>query len=69
MIRLTEKIQVFHWLQIFRLLTETHAMPVLLAINGVEINCTQEELINVGLSLASGSMKFEELCRWLNDHN
>ena len=46
-----------------------HAMLVLLAINGVEINCTQEELINVGLSLASSSMKFEELCRWLNEHN
>ena len=46
-----------------------HAMLVLLAINGVEINCTQEELINVGLSLAGSSMKFEELCRWLNEHN
>ncbi len=46
-----------------------HAMLVFLAINGVEINCTQEELINVGLSLADGSMKFEELCRWLNEHN
>ena len=44
-------------------------MPVFLAINGVEINCTQEELINVGLSLAGSSMKFEELCRWLNEHN
>ena len=46
-----------------------HAMLVFLELNGVEINCTQNELIDVGLLLAGGSMKFEELCQWLNEHN
>ena len=46
-----------------------HAMLVFLALNGVEINCTQAELIDVGLSLADGSMEFEELCKWLSEHN
>ena len=46
-----------------------HAMLVFLALNGVEIDCTQEELIDVGLSLASGSMKFEELCKWLSNYS
>ena len=46
-----------------------HAMLVFLALNGVEIECTQAELIDVGLSLASGTMQFEELCAWLNEHN
>lgn len=46
-----------------------HAMLVFLALNGVEINCTQAELIDVGLSLAGGSMEFEVLCKWLSEHN
>ena len=46
-----------------------HAILVFLALNGVEINCNQTELIDVGLSLADGSMEFEELCKWLSDHN
>ena len=46
-----------------------HAMLVFLALNGVEIECTQAELIDIGLSLASGTMQFEELCAWLNEHN
>ena len=44
-------------------------MLVFLALNGVEIDCTQAELIDVGLSLADGSMELEELCKWLSDHN
>lgn len=46
-----------------------HIMLVFLALNGIEIECTQEELITLGLSLADGSMKFDELFDWLNHHN
>lgn len=46
-----------------------HAMLVFLALNGVEIICTQDELINVGLGLADGSMGFEQLFQWLSEHN
>lgn len=44
-------------------------MLVFLAVNGVEIECTQKELIDVGLSLAGGTMNAEELSAWLSTHN
>lgn len=46
-----------------------HVMLVFLAINGVEIECTQQELIDVGLSLADGTMNAEKLLIWLSSHN
>lgn len=45
-----------------------HTMLVFLALNGIEIMCSQTELINVGLSLADGSMKFDALFEWLTHH-
>lgn len=42
-----------------------HAMLVFLALNGVEVCCSQQELILTGLSLTDGSMRFEGLCEWL----
>ena len=46
-----------------------HTMLVFLAANGVEIECTQKELIDVGLSLADGTMNAEKLLTWLSSHN
>ena len=46
-----------------------HTMLVFLELNGVEIDCTQEELVEVGLSLASGKMSAEMLFEWLGNHN
>ena len=46
-----------------------HIMLVFLAANGVEIECTQKELIDVGLSLADGTMNAEKLLIWLSSHN
>ncbi len=45
-----------------------HAMLVYLALNGVEIYCTQEELAELGLSLAQSTLGFEELLKWLIEH-
>ena len=44
-------------------------MLVFLALNGVEISSTQEELVEVGLALANGSMNAYELFAWLSKHN
>lgn len=44
-------------------------MLVFLAINGIDISCTQEDLIKIGLSLADDTMTFEELSVWLSFHN
>lgn len=46
-----------------------HIMLIFLEINGVEVNYTQEELIKIGLGLADGKMKYEELIQWLKEHN
>ncbi|WP_337404150.1 type II toxin-antitoxin system death-on-curing family toxin [Porcipelethomonas sp.] len=46
-----------------------HIMLIFLALNGVEIQCTQSELIEVGVNLANGKWKSEELFTWLNIHN
>jgi len=46
-----------------------HIMLVFLSLNGIELNYAQEELIDIGLKLAVGKMKAEELIIWLNSHN
>lgn len=46
-----------------------HIMLVFLSLNGIELNYAQEELIDIGLKLAAGKMKAEELIIWLNSHN
>ena len=39
-----------------------------LAINGVNIKYTDEELIHIGLSLADGKMSYEQLLCWITNH-
>lgn len=46
-----------------------HTMLVFLALNGVEIECTQTELVEIGLLLANGKMSVEKLTVWLSLHN
>ena len=45
-----------------------HAMLVFLAINGVDLVYTQAELISFGLSVADGSMAYEQILRWIMGH-
>src|SRR5690606_39032456 len=44
------------------------AMLVFLQINGIEISCTDEELIRLGLGLADGSVDYKNLLSWIIDH-
>lgn len=46
----------------------THAILVFLALNGIEIDYTQEELSDTILSVASGDCSFENLVKWIADH-
>ena len=39
-----------------------------LTINGINIKSTDEELISIGMSLASGKMKYDGLVEWINNH-
>ena len=45
-----------------------HAMLVFLALNGIEMDYTQEELSDTFLSLAAGKIGFEELLQWVLAH-
>ena len=45
-----------------------YVMLSFLEMNGVRISCTDEELITVGLSVADGSMGYDQLLQWVIDH-
>ncbi len=45
-----------------------HAMLTLLALNGIEIACTQKELSDTILDVAAGNIGYDELLQWLLDH-
>ncbi|MBR6452079.1 MAG: type II toxin-antitoxin system death-on-curing family toxin [Lachnospiraceae bacterium] len=46
----------------------TYIMLTFLEMNGIRIKCTDTELVHVGSSVADGSMKYEDLVRWVQDH-
>ena len=45
-----------------------HAMLTLLALNGIEIACTQKELADTILNVAAGNIGYDGLLQWLLDH-
>ena len=45
-----------------------YVMLVFLAVNGVKFDCTQEELVQVGLDTAAGAMQYEQLLAWVREH-
>ena len=45
-----------------------YVMLSFLEMNGIRIECTDDELVRVGLSVADGSMQYEELLQWVLDH-
>ena len=45
-----------------------YVMLSFLEMNGIRIRCTDEELVNIVLSVADGSMNYESLLNWVNDH-
>ncbi len=45
-----------------------YVMLSFLEMNGVRIRCTDAELVHIGFSVADGSMGYEELLKWVNEH-
>ena len=45
-----------------------HAMLVFLAVNGISLSYRDEDLIQSALDIASGSVSFQDFCRWLVRH-
>ncbi len=46
----------------------THAMLVFLALNGIEIQYTQQELYEEIIGVAAGEIEFEDLLKWILEH-
>ena len=45
-----------------------HVMLVFLAVNGMELHYTQQELVDIILQVASGESRYEDLLSWLLAH-
>ena len=45
-----------------------YVMLVFLEMNGIPIICTDEEIVKIGLSVADGSMGYDELLQWVIEH-
>lgn len=42
-----------------------YVMLTFLELNGVQMTCTNEDVIHAGLGVADGSMKYEDLLNWV----
>ena len=45
-----------------------YVMLTFLEVNGIRIDCTDEEVITVGLGVADGSISYEKLLSWIRNH-
>ena len=45
-----------------------YVMITFLEVNGIRIDCTNEEVSAVGLSVAAGEMDYTALLQWVKDH-
>lgn len=45
-----------------------YVMLTFLEVNGIRLDCTNEDIIKVGLGVASGEMDYDALLQWVRDH-
>lgn len=45
-----------------------YVMLTFLEVNGIRMSCTNQDVIEAGLGVADGSMKYEELLDWVRAH-
>ena len=45
-----------------------YVMLTFLEVNGIHMDCTNEEVTEMGLALADGSVGYEELLNWVIEH-
>lgn len=39
-----------------------------LEINGIRIDASDDDVVHLGLGIADGTMKYEEILSWINEH-
>ena len=45
-----------------------YVMLTFLEVNGIHLDCTNDEVAHIGLSVASGNMDYESLLSWVKNH-
>ncbi|MBQ8834750.1 MAG: type II toxin-antitoxin system death-on-curing family toxin [Oscillospiraceae bacterium] len=45
-----------------------YVMLTFLEVNGIHMDCTNEDVVTVGLGVASGNMDYEALLSWVREH-
>lgn len=45
-----------------------YIMLSFLEINGIRIDASNDDIVNIGLSVADGSMKYDDLLEWVRNH-
>ena len=45
-----------------------YVMLTFLEVNGIQLSCTNDEVVEVGLAVASGAMDCEALLEWVRAH-
>ncbi len=45
-----------------------YIMLTFLEMNGIHIDATNEDIIHIGLSVADGSMRYDDLLEWVRQH-
>ncbi len=45
-----------------------YVMLSFLELNAVHVSATNEDVVNLGLKVADGSMKYEEILSWIKSH-
>ncbi len=45
-----------------------YVMLTFLEVNGIHLDCTNEDVVNVGLGVADGSMDYKALLAWVREH-
>lgn len=45
-----------------------YVMLTFMEVNGIRMDCTNEEVYETGMSVADGSMGYEELLEWIRNH-
>lgn len=45
-----------------------YVMLTFLEVNGIRLDCTNEDVVKIGLDVADGSMDYETLLDWVREH-
>jgi len=45
-----------------------YVMLTFLEVNGIHLDCTNEDVVKVGLGVADGSMDYKALLAWVREH-